>query len=166
MKMPSKSPNWLVEAWKYIGVEEVKGPKHSNVIAGWLDKLQAWWRDDETPWCGVFVAAVFQAVGITYPAYYMRAKAWLKWGKRIGEPVLGCVVVFDRKGGGHVGFVVGRDGQNNLWVLGGNQKNAVNVALFTRQRVLGYRIPDGFDYTTAQAIPLHVATAEFSRNEV
>lgn len=158
-------PYWLTVAEKYLGVRELKGPKHSNIIVDWLDKLRAWWRDDETPWCGVFVAAVFHEVGLPSPTYYMRAKAWLNWGRRLTEPVLGCVVVFERAGGGHVGFVVGRNHQNDLWVLGGNQGNAVTIALFERTRVLGYRIPRDFDYRLAQALPVRTALAAFSTNE-
>jgi hypothetical protein len=51
------------------------------------------------------------------------------------------VVVFERKGGGHVGFLVGTDERGRLMVLGGNQGNSVNVAPFDRSRVLGYRWP-------------------------
>lgn len=35
------------------------------------------------------------------------AKSWLTWGAPLSAPVLGCVVVFDRPGGNHVGLLSG-----------------------------------------------------------
>lgn len=43
-------------------------------------------------------------------------------------PELGCIVVFTRQGGGHVGFAVGRDKFGNLLILGGNQSDAMTIA--------------------------------------
>ena len=50
-------------------------------------------------------------------------------------PTVGCVVVFEREGGGHVGLVVGADTKGRLLVLGGNQGDAVSIAPFDRSRV-------------------------------
>lgn len=134
-------PAWLVEARLHIGVKEIKGSVHNSVIAEWLNRLKAWWADDETPWCGVFAAHCMRTAGFAIPRYWMRAKAWLDWGCRINKPAHGCVVVFDRIGGGHVGFVVGSDRCGNLMVLGGNQGDAVSIKPFPRERVVGYRWP-------------------------
>jgi uncharacterized protein (TIGR02594 family) len=142
-------PKWLPIARRYIGVSEIPGKATTPVIAGWLSKLRAWWSDDETPWCGVFVAAVLQEAGIDRPRNWYRARAYLDWGLSLAEPGRGCVVVFARGGAGHVGFVVGVDERGRLMVLGGNQANAVNVQPFDRVRVLGYRwpnSPEGIDY--------------------
>jgi hypothetical protein len=51
------------------------------------------------------------------------------------------VVVFNRQGGGHVGFVVGRDARGRLIVRGGNQGDMVSDAPFDTARVAGYRWP-------------------------
>jgi hypothetical protein len=56
---------------------------------------------------------------------------------------LGCVVVFSRGAGGHVGLVVGRTAHGGLSVLGGNQGDRVCIAAFHTARVLGYRLPPG-----------------------
>ena len=85
---------WIAEAKKYIGLAEIAGPKHNSTIVGWLDSLRAWWHDDETPWCGVFVAHCMQACGFELPKYWMRAKDWLNWGMDIPRAVPGCVVRF------------------------------------------------------------------------
>ena len=57
-----------------------------------------------------------------HPVYPLReCQSYLSWGEKLDRPVLGCVVVFTRDGGGHVGFVVGKSTSGNLLVLGGNQ---------------------------------------------
>lgn len=65
-------PRWFETAKKFDGLREVQGPKHNGIILGWLEKLNAWWKDDETPWCGVFVAHCMQEAGLPFPKYYMR----------------------------------------------------------------------------------------------
>lgn len=137
-------PRWLRIAETHTGLAEIRGPKHNSKIVGWLDKLGAWWRDDETPWCGVFVAHCVQDVGLPYPKYYMRAKAWADYGSLLRQDRLapGAILVFDRAGGGHVGFYVGEDA-GHYFVLGGNQGNAVNVMKLGKSRLLASRWPKG-----------------------
>lgn len=158
-------PKWIVEAYKYIGLAEIRGPKHNAVIVGWLDNLRAWWGDDETPWCGVYVAQCIKHAGHDLPKLWMRAKDWLNWGVAIPRPVYGCVVVFERKGGGHVGFVVGLDQRGNLMVLGGNQGNRVSVAAFDRQRVVGYRWPKGAGLPEDKPLEIVRSDGTLSTNE-
>lgn len=139
--MTSVDPSWLIEARKHIGLREIQGAQTAPRIRQWLADLGAWWRDDETPWCGVAVAAWMKSTGYKVPKHWYRAKAWLDWGSALRMPAHGCVVVFERQGGGHVGLVVGETADSRLAVLGGNQGNAVSIALFDRSRVLGYRWP-------------------------
>lgn len=131
--------SWIAEARKYIGMSEVVGTKaHNPTILGWLRKLGAWWAEDETPWCGVFVGAVLQASNRKVVKHWYRAKDWVNGGTQLSKPAYGCLVVFNRNGGGHVGFVVGQDAKGNLMVLGGNQGNRVTIAAFDRSRVVAY----------------------------
>jgi uncharacterized protein (TIGR02594 family) len=155
-------PIWIEYAEKHIGLTEIKGPTSAPQIKKWLSSLRAWWTDDETPWCGVFVAACLSYSWLKYPKAYYRAKAYLEWGTRIDTPVYGCVVIFERAGGGHVGFVVGIDEKNRLMVLGGNQGNKVSVAPFDKSRVAGYRWPSEQGYTLTP--PPLIASAEKSSN--
>lgn len=134
---------WVEAARKYEGLTEVPGPGTNPTIAKWLQRLRAWWSDDEVPWCGVAVAAWMQEAGITLPKHWYRAVAWMDWGANLSMPTYGCVVIFSRKGGGHVGLVVGEDEHGRLMVLGGNQRDRVTIAPFDRARVLGYRWPPG-----------------------
>lgn len=136
-------PRWLVEARKHVGVREVKGPKHESRILSWWKAIKRGGiRDDETPWCAAFVGAQLEAVGIE-SSRFESARSYEKWGVELHHPAVGCVVVFSRAGGGHVGFVVGRDLAGRLMVLGGNQGDAVSIAPFDRARVVAFRWPAG-----------------------
>lgn len=135
-------PNWLKIARSYDGLKEIPGPRHNQTIIRWLGKLSAWWRDDETPWCGVFVAHCMQESNLPYPKFYMRAKVWADYGSLLRRDRLapGAILVFDRAGGGHVGFYVGEDA-GHYFVLGGNQANAVNVMKLGKSRLVASRWP-------------------------
>lgn len=127
---------------RYIGLAEVPGKEHQPVIVGWLKDLRAWWSDDETPWCGTFVAHCMRSCNIPVPQHWYRAKAWASWGRPLFDPVDGCIGVFDRAGGGHVGFIVGRDTQGRYLVLGGNQGNRVSIVPIDAERLLAARWPE------------------------
>lgn len=159
-------PKWLSIARGDLGLVELHGAPTTPKIAGWLQDLGAWWRDDETPWCGTAVAAWLKQAGGSVPKHWYRAKGWLDWGRPLVSPVVGCVVVFERAGGGHVGLVVGRDDGSNLMVLGGNQGNRVSIMPFEQTRVLGYRWPTDLDEPPfLAALPQIVADTGVSTNE-
>lgn len=158
-------PLWIVEAQRHIGLREIKGAKHNNFIIVWLESLKAWWSDDETPWCGTFVAHCMKKAECKLPKYWMRAKDWLNWGVIVTEPFVGCIVVFERQGGGHVGFVVGQDANKNLLVLGGNQGDAVKISPFDIKRVLGYRWPSEYPLPVTKNLPILKNNENLSKNE-
>lgn len=137
-------PRWLKIARRHIGLREIKGPKHSSVILGWLSKLGAWWRNDEDAWCGTAMAGWMMEAALPYPQTWYRAKAWATYGSHLRPERLapGAILVFERKGGGHVGLYVGED---NLYyhVLGGNQNDAVNIARIAKSRCIATRWPKG-----------------------
>ncbi len=137
-------PTWMKIADSFIGLHEIVGPKHNKIILWWLEKLNAWWRNDEAPWCGVFVAHCIKEAGLPYPKLYMRAKSWVEYGSLLRRDRLapGAILVFDRAGGGHVGFYVGEDA-GFYYVLGGNQSNAVNVMKLGKSRLVASRWPKG-----------------------
>ena len=120
---------------------EIKGPRHNPlIIQFWKDIKRGGIKDDETPWCAAFVGAMLERSGIK-STRFESAKSYLNWGVQIKEPAYGCVVVFSRDGGGHVGFVVGKKKNGDLMVLGGNQSDAINIRSFSKERVTGYRWP-------------------------
>jgi uncharacterized protein (TIGR02594 family) len=85
-----------------------------------------------------------QEAGLPYPEYYMRAKAWTDYGSLLRRDLLapGAILVFDRAGGGHVGFYVGED-SGHYYVLGGNQGNTVSIMKLGKSRLIASRWPKG-----------------------
>jgi uncharacterized protein (TIGR02594 family) len=154
---------WMDEARRHVGLKEVPGKGDNPAIQKWLKSLSAWWSDDATPWCGTFCAHCIKTAGLPLPKHWYRAKDWLNWGVPLAGPTLGCIVVFERQGGGHVGFVAGKDKAGNLMVLGGNQGDAVTIAAFDPKRVAGYRYPDNSfrEFT----MPLVASNGKLSSNE-
>lgn len=150
-------PLWLTHARSLEGLREVPGPKHNPRILQWLAKLGAWWSDDETPWCGTFVAHCVDAVGIKPAKAWFRAKAWADWGQRV-PPQVGAVVVFARVGGGHVGFIVGETATHYA-VLGGNQGNMVNVTNIQKNRMVACRWPFNQPFAATPRLPKVAAVA-------
>ncbi len=137
-------PRWLEIAMFNRGTREIPGPKHNTKIISWLRDLKAWWSDDETAWCGTFVAHCLQSADLPIPTHWYRAKAWSDYGSHLRPERLapGAILVFDRQGGGHVGFYVGQD-TRYYYVLGGNQANGVNVMKIARSRCIATRWPKG-----------------------
>ncbi|MDD1452673.1 TIGR02594 family protein [Sphingomonas sp. H160509] len=140
---------WYEVAKSLIGTREIVGPKHSPTILGWAKRLGSRALgiaivDDETPWCGTFVAHCVAEAGLEPPKVAVRASSWEAWGANLRADRLapGAVLVFKRPGGGHVGFYVGEDA-TAYHVLGGNQSNAVNVTRIAKDRCVARRWPTG-----------------------
>lgn len=133
---------WIDEARKHIGLREVPGAGNNPTISKWLKELGAWWADDATPWCGVFVAHCLLMAERKPPKNWFRAREYEQYGTRLVKPAYGCLAVFSRTGGGHVGFVVGEDAQGRLLILGGNQSDGVNIAAFDRARATAFVWPE------------------------
>lgn len=162
--MRAPEPAWLVEARRHIGVREIPGVTHNPLIVGWWKAIKRGGiKTDEVPWCAAFVGAMLEDAGLV-STRFESARSYLDWGTPLDAPELGCVVVFAREGGGHVGFVVGRDPLGFLMVLGGNQRDAVSIAAFDRRRVLGYRWPRPVPLPEAAPLPL-LASGPISRKE-
>lgn len=139
---------WMDIAWSDVGVEETSGAAaSSDIIAYFRDVGRGDITSDETAWCAAFVGACLSRSGIETgipEGDRLLARSFLSVGTPIDEPRVGAIVVFERPPhawSGHVGFVSGVAG-DSVMVLGGNQKNAVNVARYSKARVLGYRWPE------------------------
>jgi len=145
---------WVAEGRKYIGLKEIPGAATAAPIKSWLQKLKAWWTDDETPWCGVFVDNCLRTAGIEPPKDSFRAKAYLVMPIRLNIPAYGCIGVIERKGGGHVGIIVGKDAKGNLMLLGGNQNNQVSIAAFPASAFIGFRWPSVYPAPQRFVLPL------------
>lgn len=149
MKLP-----WLVMASSLVGVKEIKGPRHhGEILQMWKDIKRGGIKDDETPWCAAFVGACLERTGFV-STRFESARSYIDWGQKLDAPAVGCVVVFTRVGGGHVGFVVGQDKSGALLVLGGNQSDEVNIRAFPISRVSAYRWPAEVVLPAKAALPI------------
>lgn len=142
-------PAWLRAARAKLGVRETPGSANSPTIMGWAKRLGARvlgmvYGADSVPWCGLFVAQCVSEAGLEPPAIAVRAKSWANWGLGIRPDQLapGAVLVFERPGGGHVGFYVGEDA-SAYRVLGGNQSDAVTITRIAKARCVARRWPIG-----------------------
>ena len=133
-------PPWLGECRRKAGLHEVK---NRSALMAWLKSDGRSLGDPaKLPWCGDLVET---CIALTLPAeilptnpYY--ATNWASFGVALGLPSLGCVLVFSRRGGGHVGFYEGEDA-STYHVRGGNQSNAITVARIAKARCIAKRWP-------------------------
>ncbi len=146
---------WFDEAQRLIGTREIVGPKHNPTILAWAKKLGSKLLgiaiiDDETAWCGLFVAHCIAVAGLTPAPIAVRASSWETWGSNLRADRLaaGAILVFKRPGGGHVGFYIGED-KDCYHVLGGNQSNAVTITRIEKSRCVARRWPAGVAVTGA-----------------
>lgn len=167
---PESVKPWLDYAFANIGVAEIVGPKHSPVIMGWIQAIGAKALgikvvDDETAWCGTFVGiCILRGLpNEPLPAILVRAKAWEGFGVPLANRSLGAVMVFDRPGGGHVGFYLGEDA-THFHIVGGNQGNRVSRMRLERERLTACRWPRSVPYPTTGPVRLSAA-GEISRDE-
>lgn len=133
-------PSYLKLALGEVGVQEIRGSTHSKRVLEY-HAVSGGFSTDEVPWCGSFINWVMLRAGHTTVGYPARAKSWLTFGKSSGKPTVGAIAVKSRTGGGHVCFVIGEDALGNLYCLGGNQNDEVNIKLYPKNAFLDFRIP-------------------------
>ena len=125
------APPWLVEAQKYIGIDE---DADEDKVLEFARQAGTPIESSETAWCAIFVNAMLAMCGLKTTGT-MRARDFADWGQACEERV-GAVVVYKS----HVGFVP-EPGK----VLGGNQSDGVNIG---EQRWYGtpiaYRWPEEY----------------------
>ncbi len=133
------APQILVKALELIGTKEIIGHIHSDIIMNWAKDLgiEKIYTADEIAWCGLFMAIVCKRAnvdsGITAKEA-LWALNWNKFGTKQTTAMLGDILTFRRKTGGHVGIYVGED-KDCYHVLGGNQANMVNITRIEKSRL-------------------------------
>lgn len=123
-----------------LGQKEIDGPGNNKRIVQYHSACDSKYTSDSIAWCSAFVNWCIQSAGGKGTRSAM-ARSWLAWGRGVAKPTEGDIVVFKRGTdgiSGHVGFYV-RESKTNIWVLSGNQSNAVNISPYSKTRVLGYR---------------------------
>lgn len=139
-------------AHRYLGIHEKAGPADHPLIKWWMSLCAIDGSDDVVPWCSCFINGLAWELGLPR-SLSAAARSWLKVGRPIAIDEASTdhvdVVVLKRGDGpqpgpevlaapGHVGLFHGLD-INGVRVLAGNQGNAVTVATFPREQILGVR---------------------------
>ncbi len=139
---------WVKIAEQEIGTKEISGGKHTKQILEYHKSVKLpIIPTDEVPWCGSFIGWVMKQKGYTPPANAFRALSWAKWGVNVKQPIYGAIAVKTRKGGGHVGIVVGKKGSTHLLILGGNQADSVKISTYRKSVFSTFRYPPGVTVT-------------------
>ena len=136
-------PPWLAAAWAEFGVREIPGKDDAPEILRYFREAGDTSVETEaTPWCAAFLGAMLKRAGCSGTGSLL-ARSYLDWGDALDASRLGAVAVLSRgddPNAGHVGFLVS-EANGKLYLLGGNQGDAVTVAGFDKTRLLGLRWP-------------------------
>lgn len=139
--MPKHNLPWMESAYSHLGLRETPGSNNNKEIMRWATMLDLKdYTADSIPWCGLFVAYIMAQNGFQIVNNPLWAQNWNKLGVKLSEPAFGCIMVFNRDGGGHVGFYVSED-EYNYHILGGNQSDMVSITKIAKSRCIGYRWP-------------------------
>jgi hypothetical protein len=181
LEAPGESDNPKIIGWQ----DELEAAELGSIYAGV-------YRHDAIPWCGLFMAVIAHRANTQIgccrsenkecaspehrtcmrrpernpPKLYLAALEWASFGTSVpkGAAALGDVLVFKRKGGGHVGLYVGHDA-SAFHVLGGNQSDRVSITRLSRNRLVAVRRPAyRVQPANVRAIPLS-ASGSLSVNE-
>ena len=167
-QISTKEPIWFRNARSYLGLREYPGKRSNSKILNWWKLIRAKYRDDETPWCAAFVGGTLEEVLIR-STRSAAARSYDKWGVKLKQPSLGCVVTFWRGSPkswkGHVGYVVGRDQDGRLMVLGGNQGDSVSIKAFSDSRIIGFYWPSNVKEQPSNKLPCILSDGTISSNE-
>ncbi len=129
-------------ALSHIGLAEIPGPKTNPQLAKFFVDFPNLPQEDETPWCSLFLYWCAKQTGLSVPAKEMApmARSWLTVGTKTTTPTVGDIAIFSRSTGasGHVGIFCNHIA-DTIFVLGGNQQNAVNISPYSASKVLGFR---------------------------
>jgi len=92
-------------------------------------------------WCADFMNLVLRKSGLNATGS-RAAKSYLQYGKKIDEPRVGAIAIFQRgKRGGHIGIVRGTDGAGNPIIVSGNHNHKVAESVYPKSRVIAYVVP-------------------------
>jgi len=140
-KLSKNKPSWFELAEKEIGIKEAPGKKDNPRIIEYHMATALKATEDSISWCSAFVCFCMETSGIK-STRNAAARSWLQWGVKLDKPKLGCVVVLWRGSKtdwrGHVGFFIKQD-KHNIYILGGNQADEVNISKYAKARLLEYR---------------------------
>lgn len=129
-------------AARFVGVKETPGHASTPLVLAMLQLDGTWPTDDAVPWCSAFLNFIAFVLGLPRS----KSLAAISW-QTVGEPIAltdaiagNDIIVFPH----HVGLFA-RLTWDRVYVLGGNQSDAVNVSPFPRAAIVAVRrlVPAG-----------------------
>lgn len=140
--VPRPMPPWLASARKDLGVKEIPGKVAHEKIVKYFEATGSPIRSDEISWCSAFINYHLLKVGHK-GTMSLAARSFMTYGK-VTEPMRGAIAVFPRGGirswQGHVTFVDEVVG-NDVWCVGGNQRNMVKRTKYRIKDAIAFRWP-------------------------
>lgn len=144
---------WMRFARAELGTVEGAGEANNARVLGYLEHCKgprSLLQQDSTAWCSAFANACMHSVGIA-GTESLAARSWLRYGDAIElkDARFGDVVVLWRgvklpasvlNAPGHVAFFDRLSG-DQIFLLGGNQRQSVSVQPYPLRRVLAIRRP-------------------------
>lgn len=132
----------VIRGLRDYGLTEIPGLKNNPKIVDYFKQIgHGWVADDETAWCAAWLNAILMDCGFSHTGK-LNARSFLSLGIETDKPEIGDIAVFwrENKNGalGHAGLYIGQD-EHYIYVLGGNQNNAVNISKYSRGQLLGFR---------------------------
>ena len=137
-------------AQRFVGLKEVSGVADNPQVMSMLKLDTDWPEHDEVAWCSAFTNYICWLLRLPRSKSLL-ARSWLNVGRpiRLNEGRVGFDVVIlkrnlsdpgaeDTESSGHVGFYAGMGG-SDVYILGGNQNNGVDLTPYDRNRMLGIR---------------------------
>jgi uncharacterized protein (TIGR02594 family) len=105
----------------------------------WIGTNPTGW---ERLWCARFMNFVLKRAGHAGTGSDA-ASSFANYGRKLWFPQVGAIAVMRRgKNGGHVGVVSGFDSNGNPIIISGNHNKRVGVAVYPRERVYAYVVPN------------------------
>jgi uncharacterized protein (TIGR02594 family) len=143
--MTEQVPPWLATMRAITGLTEYSSGSNPKIefMAKYVghrwpeqEEYASYYTGDEIAWCGLAVAFcvsmadIEPVFGATDTERWMWALAWSNWegSEVLHEPQLGCIVVTEREGGGHVTLFEEMGSPGYYRCRGGNQSDQVKVS--------------------------------------
>ena len=130
-------------AMRFVGIKEAAGAASNPMILAMLRLDDPSIPSEDVPWCSAWVNWVAWLLRLPR-SKSLAARSWLAVGTPItlAEARPGFDVVVLKRGAnvqaGHVGWFSAIGGAH-VWILGGNQGDAVSLAAFPVEDVVGVR---------------------------
>ena len=143
---------WIDAAFEELGTARFEGEASNPRIEEYLTHTQLTGAaiNDKTSWCAGFANFALESREIKGTGSAM-ALSFRHFGESLDNPAYGSIATISYGGGkGHVGFVVGKNSNGQILILGGNQgaakkggQNEVNISPNSASK-FKYNYPAGY----------------------